>query len=216
MEPIYYSYLPEEIKSPRFSFFKSISLVVVFVMLTPIALSVSIFSLIFLSANSQPEKPAVLALNTQSVRGANIFAALPDYMPSVEGIVGHEDARAEVIREYLEKYDSPLAPYAKHIVNAADENELDFRLITAIAQQESNLCKKIPEGTHNCWGWGIHSQGTLGFESYEQAINVVSKGIKREYINKGYTTPEEIMGKYTPSSNGSWAFGVRTFLEDMK
>lgn len=216
MEPIYYSYLPEETKPPRFGFFKSISLIAVFLTLTPLALTVSIFSLVFLSSSPKASVSPVLAQDTQAMRGANIFAALPDSMPSVEGIIGYEDARAEVIREYMEKYKSPLAPYAEYIVKVADENEMDFRLITAIAQQESNLCKKIPEGTHNCWGWGIHSRGTLGFESYEQAISVVSKGIKREYINKGYTTPEEIMSKYTPSSNGSWAFGVRTFLEDMK
>ena len=93
---------------------------------------------------------------------------------------------------------------------------MDFRLLVAIAQQESNLCKKIPEGTHNCWGWGIHSKGTLGFDSYPEAIETVSQGIRRDYLNKGYTTPEEIMKKYTPSSPGTWAFGVNKFLGQME
>lgn len=189
---------------------------IVFVILTPVALAVSIFSLVFISSKSLPETPKVLAANTSVQSGAKIFAALPDTMPTVESQIGYKDARAEIIRAYLKKYNSPLVDKADYIVEVADKNELDFRLITAIAQQESNLCKKIPEGTFNCWGWGIHSRGTLGFESFEEGIRIVSEGIKREYINKGYTTPEEIMRKYTPSSNGSWAYGVNTFLEEMR
>ena len=107
-------------------------------------------------------------------------------------------------------------PYANNVVTAADKYKIDFRLITAIAQQESNLCKIIPPDSHNCWGWGINSNGSLGFNSYEEAIDTVSKGLKEEYIDKGYTTPEQIMSKYTPLSNGSWAFGVNKFLTEME
>lgn len=216
MDNNYYSYIPEQMPSSRFSFFKSVSLLLVFVFLTPIALAVSVFSLVFISSKTVPESHTVLAANSENVQGMNIFASLPNTIPSVDAVIGAEDARAAIIREYLRRYNSPLEPHAEYIVEIADENELDFRLITAIAQQESNLCKRIPEGTYNCWGWGIHSRGTLGFSSFEEGIRVVSEGIKREYINKGYTTPEEIMKKYTPLSNGSWAFGVRTFLEDME
>lgn len=217
MDNDYYSYTPEQMPTSRFSFFKSVSLLLVFVFLTPIALVVSVFSLVFVSSRALPVESAVLAAETKSTHaGANIFAALPDSMPSIESSIGAGDARVEIIRSYLDKYNSPMVDQAEYIVKIADENELDFRLITAIAQQESNLCKRIPEGTYNCWGWGIHSRGTLGFRSFEEGIKIVSEGIKREYINKGYTTPEEIMSKYTPMSEGSWAHGVNTFLEDME
>jgi hypothetical protein len=89
-------------------------------------------------------------------------------------------------------------------------------LTTAIAQQESNLCKNYPDGTYNCWGWGIHSQGTLGFSSFTEGIELVTKGLKENYIDKGYLTPETIMTKYTPLSNGSWANGVSKFLSEME
>jgi len=65
-------------------------------------------------------------------------------------------------------------------------------------------------------GWGITGSGSLGFSSYEDGIETVSKGIKTEYIDKGYTTINEIMSKYTPQSNGSWAEGVNTFMSDMQ
>ena len=104
---------------------------------------------------------------------------------------------------------------AEFIVATSDKYGLDFRLTTAIAQQESNLCKYIPSGSYNCWGWGIHSRGTLGFASYDEGIDIVSRGIKSEYIDKGYVEPLDIMSKYTPLSNGSWAEGVTKFLSDM-
>ena len=109
-----------------------------------------------------------------------------------------------------------MLPYVGDIIQIADYYDLDFRLTTAIAQQESNLCKKIPPGSHNCWGWGIHSRGSLGFDSYTDALDAVSKGLKFEYLDKGLSTPEEIMSKYTPLSNGSWAQGVSKFMEEME
>ena len=92
----------------------------------------------------------------------------------------------------------------------------DYRWIVAIAQQESNLCKKIPEGSHNCWGYGIHQRGVLRFDNYEIAIKSYAEYLKREYFDKGMETPEAIMRKYTPSSNGSWAVGVRQFFEEIE
>jgi hypothetical protein len=56
----------------------------------------------------------------------------------------------------------------------------------------------------------------LGFNSYSDAIETVSKGLKNNYIDEGLVTPDEIMTKYTPSSNGSWAHGVNEFMSEMK
>ena len=109
-----------------------------------------------------------------------------------------------------------MSSYADYIVKTADEFNIDYRLTTAIAQQESNLCKLAPPKTFNCWGWGIHSEGTLGFSSYEEGIKAVTMGIAQNYIAKGLDTPEKIMSKYTPLSNGSWARGVEEFLSQME
>ncbi len=145
-----------------------------------------------------------------------IFSSLPSVYPSENFTLATADARVPIIHAYLSKFGSPLAPYAEKIVAEADKDGIDFRLLTAIARQESNLCKYAPEGTYNCWGWGIHKAGTLGFESFDEAIEVVSLGLKQKYIAQGLVTPEEIMSKYTPSSNGSWAHGVQSFLDDLQ
>ena len=200
-----------------FSFWKKIIFIAIFFTITPIALFSSALSLVSLSkAKRVAENAPIPSLIPVPKSGVQVYASLPSSLPSISGQVLGTDARANVIREYLYLYDSPLQPYVNLIVENADKYGLDFRLTTAIAQKESNLCKKIPEDTHNCWGWGIHSKGTLGFSSYEAGIEAVSKGLKEEYIDKGYETVEEIMAKYTPLSNGSWAYAVNKFMEQMR
>lgn len=126
------------------------------------------------------------------------------------------DARSLIVKRYLEKYKSPLAPYADLICQLSDTYGFEYYWIPAIAQQESNLCKKIPEGSHNCWGYGIHSKGTLKFESYDLALKSYAEYLKRVYFDKGLNTSELIMKKYCPNSDGSWARGVNQFIREME
>lgn len=190
---------------------------ITFFTLAPLTLAISLFSLFSLKT----EEPQNFNLAEKSLIevprfGVQVFAALPEQQSAVMSSITSADARIEIIKQYLAKYNSPLEVYAPLIVSVADQYQLDSRIIVAIAQQESNLCKKIPGGTFNCWGWGIHSRGTLGFPDYPTAIQTVSKGLREEYIDKGYTTVEQIMQKYTPLSNGSWASGVSQFMAEME
>jgi hypothetical protein len=134
----------------------------------------------------------------------------------IEGKAVANDARPVIIRKYLQKYNSPLEPYSDLIFELSQTYGFDYSYILAIGQQESNLCKKIPENSFNCWGYGIHKKGTLGFDNYEIALKSFAEYLKREYFDKGYTTPEMMMTKYCPHSNGSWAFGVQHFIDEIK
>ena len=82
--------------------------------------------------------------------------------------------------------------------------------------QESTLCKNIPKNSYNCWGWGIYGNKITRFESYEQAIETVSKGLKENYIDQGLVTTYQIMQRYTPSSNGSWANAVNWVIRHIE
>ena len=211
---------PPSVELPKHGFLGSGIFLLIFFILTPVALAASTFTLMTISEkNSLQQQEKVLAAQDAArhvPKYTNIFSASENVIPNISAKAEVADARVEIVRQYLLRYDSPLAPYAETLVAAADRNQLDFRLTTAIAQQESNLCKKIPPGTYNCWGWGIHSRGTLGFISFEEGIETVSRGLKENYIDKGYTTPDVIMTKYTPSSNGSWANGVNQFMAEME
>lgn len=132
------------------------------------------------------------------------------------GMVVTADARPEKIRRYLAKYKSPLLPYADLIFEVSQTYGFDYYWIVAIGQQESNLCKKIPSDSFNCWGYGIHSKGTLRFENYELAIKSFAEYLKRTYFDKGLNTPELIMRKYCPHSDGSWSRGVSQFIEELE
>ena len=201
-----------------FSFWKNIVLVTFFFTITPLVLGTSLFSLISLQnlSTKQVNKYEIQIEESFPKSGARVFASLPTDLPAISGVVNGVDARPELVRQYLEYWGSPLEPYSNLLVVTADKYDLDYRLLTAIAQQESNLCKIIPPGSYHCWGWGIHSEGTLGFDSFEEGIEIVSQGIREEYLNKGFRTIEEIMSKYTPLSKGSWASGVTKFMSEME
>ena len=124
-----------------------------------------------------------------------------------------KDIRIANLKYFFRKYNSVLYDKADVFVKFADQYNVDYRLLPAIAMQESGLCKHIPENSFNCWGWGIYGGKVTRFSSYEEAIETISRGIKTYYIDKGLTTPEQIMKKYTPPSDGSWAYGVNTFLK---
>ncbi len=204
-------------REENISFWKNLFLVAIFFTITPLTLGISLFSLISLKASDIAKTNLGNAnLIDEPQSGVRVYASLPTKFPSIDGEVGATDARPEIVRHYLENYNSPLAPYANLIVETADKYSLDFRLIPAIAQQESNVCKIIPPASYNCWGWGITGSSTLGFDSFQDGIETVSKGLRENYFNKGYTTVEDIMSKYTPQSNGSWAHGVSQFMTDMQ
>jgi len=187
-----------------------------FLTLSPVVL----FGLISLSAlrlrtvQLEPESTSQAAIAT-----SNGQAPIPVSDTGIKSAVQMADARAIIIANFLKRHDSPLKPYdyfGSNLVEIADRYNLDYRLLPAIMMQESNLCKSIPPGSYNCLGFGIHARGTLGFETYEAGFDRAAREIKENYIDIGLTTPEEIMTKYTPSSNGSWAFSVNQWIVEME
>jgi hypothetical protein len=144
------------------------------------------------------------------------YAALPTAQNTLTGDVTEADGRSEKIRQFLAANNSPLEPYADDIVQAADQYGLDYRLIPSIAMQESNLCKKIPEGSNNCWGFGIYGKTVTRFADYKEGIYTVTKALATKYKGQGLVTPDQIMTMYTPSSNGSWAFSVNHFMDQLQ
>lgn len=178
---------------------------------TLLALSPFIFVLglvLFLNSYNQKSSPY-----TYTYRQTVAYAALPSNQSVITGnVIEEQNAKAERVRQFLARYNSPLEPHAVDIVNAAEEFGLDYRLIPAIAMQESTLCKKIPLGSNNCWGFGIYGGKVTRFSNYQEGIYTVTKALATRYKSRGLITPEQIMSMYTPSSNGSWAYNVNNFM----
>jgi len=144
------------------------------------------------------------------------FAALPPTDNLLADQISSKDSRVENLRVFLNRYASPLEPFSGQIVKSSEKYGLDSRLLPAIAMQESNLCKKAPQNTYNCWGFGIYGKKVTSFSGYEEAIETISKTLAKDYRDIGLITPEQIMTKYTPSNNGAWALSVNYFMNQLQ
>jgi len=205
-----------DIPEGSYSFWKKLTLIIVFLAITPLTLFASTISLIALSHTSGISNQSEEDIVNYSLPGAQVYASLPSTFPSISGEIVASDARGDIIENFLKKYGSPLEPYSEFMIQTSDKYNLDYRLLAAIAMKESGLCKAIPDESYNCWGWGIHSKGTLKFSSFEEGIETVSKGLKESYIDKGYGTVEEIMTKYAHPDSTTWAEGVLQYMNQMK
>jgi len=136
----------------------------------------------------------------------------------VQTVVESDDARPVIVAEFLKRHSSPMEPYeyyGQRLVEIADEYNLDFRLLPAIAMRESNLCKNTHSNApHNCLGFGIHSEGTLDFDSYEAGFERAAKEIRAYYVDEGRITTEMVGQKYATSE--TWADGVNQFMAEMR
>ena len=145
-----------------------------------------------------------------------MYSALPKSLGRITTAVKTGDARPEILRQFLESHNSPMAPYTDALFASSEKYGLDYRLMAAIAMCESNLCKKSPDGSFNCWGF---ENGETKFFSWEHAFERVAKTLKENYIDKGLITPEQIMPKYAPPSvakGGPWAKCVNQFFTELE
>jgi len=129
-----------------------------------------------------------------------------------------KDSRAQIVANFLAKYNSPLEPYDHYgqlLVEIADRYGLDFRFLPAVMMEESNLCKNIPEGSFNCLGFGIHARGTLGFSSYEAGFERAAKELKANYVEQGRIQVSTIARKYTASVD-KWTNSVNQWMAEME
>lgn len=118
------------------------------------------------------------------------------------------DYRVINLRNFLEKYNSPLAIYAEDIVKYADKNNIDYRLVPAISGVESTFGKKIPYDSYNAYGW---ANGDYKFESWSDSIATVSSVLKKNYIDRGAVTVQQISRIYAPPST-TWGSNVSFFM----
>lgn len=175
----------------------------------PSVLLALVLSTLFLHASTSTQATR----GSISVNNSVKYSALPEDRAQTEFVLNAQEARVQVLNEFFSHYNSPLAAYAKRIVNAADTNGLDYRLLPAIAFQESTLCRSIPKDSFNCWGYGIYNGRVMRFDDFGQAIDTVSKALSKHYKANGLEEPDEIVTKWNPNSNGSWEESVNLTMD---
>lgn len=125
-----------------------------------------------------------------------------------------QDARVKVLKEYLASYNSPLANNAETFVKQADIYQLDWKLVAAISGVESTFAHQIPYNTNNAWGWGIHGDNMIYFDSYDEAIETISKSLRKNYMNKWGAQDVYQIGKFYAASP-TWAQRVDYFMNQI-
>ena len=148
---------------------------------------------------------ALFIFSSDSV-SAQVFVA--ESSASLKINSARSDTRVETLENFLEKYDSPLAPYSQLFIQTADKYELDWRLIPAIAGVESTFGKRIPYKSFNAYGW---ANGEYRFSSWEESIEVVGQALRTKYEDKGAVSINQIARRYAPPSS-TWASKVKFFM----
>lgn len=182
--------------------------------------SILLISILALTIYTTKDSTAAAATKPENLNivqeSYNAYTATPDIASIPTAMIVAKDARAVIVDNFFKKYGSPMTGLGNDIVLAADENKIPYGYLPAIAQCEGNLGKSIPDGSYNSWGWGIYGNTLTKFDSWQDAVKTVSKGLREQYFDFGLDTPEKIMPKYTPPSQGSWAMCVGTFLAELK
>ncbi|OGH18682.1 MAG: hypothetical protein A3C22_00715 [Candidatus Levybacteria bacterium RIFCSPHIGHO2_02_FULL_37_10] len=121
------------------------------------------------------------------------------------------DSRIKSLGEFLQKYNSPLSPFASDFVEIADKYELDWKLVAAISGVESTFGQQIPYNSFNGWGWGIYGDNIIRFSSWNEGIETVSEGLRTQYIDKWGTEDVYEIGRFYAASP-TWAQRVVYFM----
>ncbi len=116
------------------------------------------------------------------------------------------------IKNILERYNSPLKNEEANFILTCKKYDLDCYLLPSIAGLESTFGRFIWPESYNPFGWG---GGYIMFKSWEEAIDTVGAGLRKNYINKwGLNTVEEIGPVYSESP--TWAKRVNWFINEFK
>ena len=114
---------------------------------------------------------------------APVSTTSPDY---------RTDPRFQALRNFFERFDCPALAYSREFLEAADDYNLDWRLLPSISYVESTGGKTAPH--NNLFGW---DSGRAQFTSPAAGIYVVAYRLAYSglYRDKGLN---EVLATYNP------------------
>ncbi len=143
--------------------------------------------------------PLFASLQKQNIKTDGQQIALND---AVDQKLEVQKIKARAIDAYFGTRNMPLEGLGMKMVIEAEKNDLDWRLLPAIAIRESTggkfACKKV---LYNSFGWGSCK---IGFNSNEEAIETVALNLGGNHpkTEKYYDekTTKQILRAYNPPS----------------
>ncbi len=158
--------------------------------------------------------PLFASLQKQNIKTPNLLAA----NNAVDLEVVTLQAKAYAIDSYFEAREMPLKGVGMKMILEAKKNNLDWRLLPAIAVRESTggkfACKTVD---HNPFGWGSCK---IGFNSNEKAIETVAHNLggnnpKTSHHYNDKTTLQILRAYNPPSVIPRYAEQVMSIMKDI-
>lgn len=147
--------------------------------------------------------PSVVSLQKQNIKAPILLAInQSEDLEQERQEQKAQKTKAEFINAYFAARKMPLSGLGMKMVLEAEKNNIDWRLLPAIAVREStggkNACDRVK---NNSFGWGSCK---IGFDSNEHAIEIVAKNLggnnpktAKHYDQK---TIKQILRAYNPPS----------------
>ncbi len=124
------------------------------------------------------------------------------------------DTRIIALRRFLQKYKSPMLPYADLIISQADKYNQDWRIVVAISGVESRFGKILPHNSYNAWGWRGGRQGKFSnFNNWEHAIIYITKAFSSGYGQA--PNPYSFYKIYCPPCTTAWPNTVTKYMQEL-
>lgn len=134
--------------------------------------------------------PAAVVLEQNSTINTSVITSQED--------INRDKERAEKIDAFFASYDSPLLGYGQEFVAEANKNNIDWRLLPAIAMRESTGGKEACKNASNSvFGYGSCK---ISFKSIDDSIKIVAESLGGNNPNTAYhydgKTTLQILRKY--------------------
>lgn len=123
------------------------------------------------------------------------------------------DLRDLQMHAVLEEYHSPMTGFEHELIQIAQDNNLDWTLMAAIAGTESSFGLHMPANCLNPYGWGIYGDHKLCFADFAEAASTVSSGLSSRYNTSSL---ESIGRTYNQVSTEGWIAHTRYFMNKIK
>ncbi len=148
------------------------------------------------------EPVQTVLIQKQNIEADGVLAFNQVIDPKALAELKAQKAKADAIDSYFKAHDMPLSGTGMKMVEEAEKNNIDWRLLPAIAIRESTGGKHdCIKADNNPFGWGSCK---ISFNSTEEAIETVAKNLggnnpktESHYDNK---TTKQILHAYNPPS----------------
>ena len=154
---------------------------------------------------------SAVSVKAEIIAGGSAPLVYNSFISSIDIEQLHQKKLKIAIETVLKKYNSPMSEESDSFIKACIKYQIDCYLLPSIAGLESTFGKFIWPNSYNPFGW---ARGYMMFDSWDEGIDTVAKGLRKGYLNKGALTVEDIGPIYSESP--TWAVRVNYFINQFE